>query len=239
MLSSLVLSHPLAHQCCFGAPPCYKIWINLPKASKMATPCYKMLWAEDIPKRVVGTTGAASGPSAAVEVTVVAGALPGFDAPPEPPPNSYAQSATAEMLVVTVKLAAGASWTLPATASGGGPGLHRNVYFYSGGAVSIAGKVFTSQVKVKVRPEVDVEIRAEAGGVAEVLILQGREIGEPVVQHGPFVGNTREDITKAFQDYQSTGFGRWPWEGDALAFPRERPRFAKFADGSLVEKPLP
>ena len=47
------------------------------------------------------------------------------------------------------------------------------------------------------------------------------------------------DIMQAFSDYQRTGFGQWPWESDALAFPRERPRFAKHSDGTLVEKPLP
>ena len=46
-------------------------------------------------------------------------------------------------------------------------------------------------------------------------------------------------IMKAFSDYQRTGFGNWPWESEALAFPRERPRFAKFADGTLVERPIP
>ena len=75
------------------------------------------------------------------------------------------------------------------------------------------------------------------GGPAEVLVLQGRDIGEPTVQHGPFVGNTKQDIMKAFSDYQATGFGSWPWESEALAFPRERPRFAKYADGRLEEKP--
>lgn len=44
---------------------------------------------------------------------------------------------------------------------------------------------------------------------------------------------------KAFTDYQRTGFGTWPWDSDALAFPRDRTRFAKHADGTLVEKPLP
>ena len=46
-------------------------------------------------------------------------------------------------------------------------------------------------------------------------------------------------IMKAFSDYQSTGFGGWPWETDALAFGRDRPRFAKYADGRLEERPVP
>jgi hypothetical protein len=64
------------------------------------------------------------------------------------------------------------------------------------------------------------------GGQVEVLILQGRPIGEPVVQHGPFVMNTREEIMQAFTDYQRTQFGGWPWPNDAMVFPRTKGRFA-------------
>ena len=59
------------------------------------------------------------------------------------------------------------------------------------------------------------------------------------MQHGPFVGNTQGDIMQAFSDYQRTGFGAWPWPSDAHCHGRERPRFAKYADGRVEEKPLP
>ena len=72
-----------------------------------------------------------------------------------------------------------------------------------------------------------------------VVVMQGRDIGEPVVQHGPFVGNTQQDIMKAFGDYQRTGFGGWPWQEDDHCFARDRGRFAQHADGQLEEKPLP
>ena len=61
---------------------------------------------------------------------------------------------------------------------------------------------------------------------SEVLILQGRPIGEPVVQHGPFVMNSREEIQQAFRDYSATRFGGWPWPEDAMVFPRDKGRFA-------------
>lgn len=40
------------------------------------------------------------------------------------------------------------------------------------------------------------------GSEAGVLFLAGRKIGEPVVQHGPFVMSSREEIQQCFQDYQ-------------------------------------
>ena len=144
--------------------------------------------------------------------------------------------------MATIQLEPGASWRLPAyngNANEGGRPLHRNLYFYSGKGVSVAGTRLTNHSKVKVRPDTPVEMQADASGPAEVLVLQGRDIGEPTVQHGPFVGNSQQDIMQAFADYQATGFGGWPWESDALAFGRERQRFAKHADGKLEERPLP
>jgi hypothetical protein len=59
----------------------------------------------------------------------------------------------------------------------------------------------------------------------EVLMLQGRPIGEPVAQYGPFVMNTQSEIKEAYADYQRTQFGGWPWPEDAMTFPREKGRF--------------
>ena len=164
----------------------FQIWLNLPKATKMSEPSFKMLWAEELPQK------AAEG----AEVALIAGSLPGFAAPQSPPPDSYAQPANgADLLVCTIKLAAGASWTLPAFSGDGARPMHRNLYYYAGsGSLSVSGKAFSSHAKIKVRPEVAIELKAGADGPAEVLVLQGRDIGEPTVQHGPFVGNTQQDV---------------------------------------------
>ena len=62
--------------------------------------------------------------------------------------------------------------------------------------------------------------------ITEVLMLQGRPIGEPVAQHGPFVMNTQEEIHKAFSDYRATQFGGWPYSRDDHIYDRDAGRFA-------------
>ena len=72
---------------------------------------------------------------------------------------------------------------------------------------------------------------ANGARAGEALLLQGRPIGEPVVQHGPFVMNTAEEIRQAMRDYHATEFGGWPWPSDGPVHPREEGRFALHADG--------
>ena len=69
-------------------------------------------------------------------------------------------------------------------------------------------------------------------------MLQGRPIGEPVAQYGPFVMNDQAGIEQAFADYRATGFGGWPWPTDDPVHARDAGRFARHPTvGSIF--PLP
>ena len=70
---------------------------------------------------------------------------------------------------------------------------------------------------------------------SEILLLQGHPIGQPVVQHGPFVMNTADEIRAAYVDYQRTQFGGWPWASADPVHGADQPRFARHADGSLEQ----
>ena len=76
-----------------------------------------------------------------------------------------------------------------------------------------------------------------ADGPADILLLQGRPIGEPVAAHGPFVMNTHAELEQAFADFRRTQFGGWPWPVDAPVHTREEGRFARHADGRIERAP--
>lgn len=71
---------------------------------------------------------------------------------------------------------------------------------------------------------------------SKFLLLQGKPLNEPVVAYGPFVMNTRQEIAQAYDDYQKTQFGGWPWDRSDPVHTSDVGRIAKYPDGSL-EKP--
>jgi hypothetical protein len=71
---------------------------------------------------------------------------------------------------------------------------------------------------------------------AECLVLQGRPIGEPVAQQGPFVMNDEAGLRQAFADYRHTGFGGWPWPDDGPVHAPTEGRFARHPDGKVERR---
>lgn len=211
---------PLLNQQAANPLELFQIWLNLPKARKFARPHYAMLWAEDIPVAVEQDQHGKS-----IEVTVIAGKIGDVAAPP-PAPDSWAHDAEHEVGIWLIKLDAHAQWPLPAASLE----VNRTLYFYRGSHIQVGG--------IDINPYHAVELLANQPVIIEngqdeafLLILQGRPINEPVVQHGPFVMNTTAEIQQAFADYRRTQFGGWPWPRYDHVHPRERGRFAKYADG--------
>ena len=126
----------------------------------------------------------------------------------------------------TLMLEPNATWTLPPASAD----ANRMLYIFAGDTLTIGGRSVATGHAIQVQPDANVTL--ENGGVeSELLMLQGRPIGEPVVQYGPFVMNTPEEIRQAMLDYQATGFGGWGWTEDGPTHPREKARFAIHADG--------
>ncbi|MBA2663755.1 MAG: pirin family protein [Bradymonadaceae bacterium] len=198
----------------------FQIWLNLPAASKRVDPYFSMFWRDEVPR-----TRFEDAQGRATEVTLVAGQLEGLRAP-APPPDSWAAKPASDVAIWTIKMAPGARWTLPAAAATSNRGL----YFFRGASLQVAGQDVQSGHSIFVRPDAALEL-VNGEQESEILVLQGTPIGEPVAQHGPFVMNYPGEIRQAMLDYQTTGFGGWPWSAEALVHPREQGRFAIHADG--------
>jgi redox-sensitive bicupin YhaK (pirin superfamily) len=200
----------------------FQIWLNLPSSDKFVEPYFSMFWDQDIPRHSVGD--ARGRPT---EILVVAGNVGSTNAP-APPPNSWAARAAADVAIWTIKMAPDAQWTLPPASSG----ANRTLYFFRGKAANLEGRTIPMNSMARLRADADISIQ-NGPNEAEFLLLQGKPIGEPVVQYGPFVMNSRAEIQKAFEDYQRTGFGGWPWPADDPVFPRTQGRYARHADGRI------
>jgi len=207
----------------------FQIWLNLPAAAKMAPAHFTMFWSEQIPRM---TSTDRDGRK--TDVAVIAGALDGAAAPLAPPPDSWAARARSDLAIWTIRMEPHARWTLPAAT---GDGTRRNLYFFKGTTATIASERVQAKNVVELAAGTAVEI-VNGGEVAEFLLLQGRPIGEPVAQYGPFVMNTQAEIAQAMTDYRRTQFGGWPWQDDAPVHGRDPARFAWQPDGQR-EVPVP
>lgn len=203
----------------------FQIWLNLPKKDKFVNPHFKMLWGDQIPPY---STVDANGNKTKIEV--IAGQIEESVAP-TPPPNSWANDKTNEVAIWNVEMDAHAEWMLP-TAS---EGVNRTVYFFKGDELMVADQTLKVLHSAQVNPTEEVLLKS-GNEKAYLLILQGQPINEPVVQHGPFVMNSQEEIRQAFNDFQKTKFGGWPWPAYDHVHPKEQKRIAKHGDGT-VENP--
>ncbi len=205
----------------------FQIWLNLPAAEKMAEPHFAMLWGKTIPRAKFKDDAGRE-----AEVTVIAGSF-GEHRPPAPPPRSWASRDDSDVAIWSVRMQARASCTLPAAE---GPDTLRALYFFGGDSLRVSDDTLDSHVVAVVRCDDALTLTAGKQDAA-VLVLQGRPIGEPVVQHGPFVMNTREEIQRTFADYQRTKFGGWPWKSEDPNHGRSQGCFAKHADGRVERRP--
>ncbi len=221
----------------------FQIWLNLPAKSKMVEPHFTMFWSQEIPQRL-----ATDALGKTTQISCIAGQL--RDAataneaaqaaiaplipltpltPLAPPPDSWASQAQADVAIWTLKMDAGARWTLPAAQ---GAGTRRQLYFFKGQSVSVGGQAVSQHSAIELNASLDIEM-VNGGEFSEFLILQGKPIAEPVAQYGPFVMNTQAEIHQAFADYRATEFGGWPFADSAPVHGSDPKRFAKHASGKV------
>ncbi|MDF1596684.1 MAG: pirin family protein [Acidimicrobiia bacterium] len=201
----------------------FQIWLNLPPGSKLVPAHFSMLWGEDIPTL---------SPGPGVEVDVIAGSLAGLNGPPAPP-NSWASQSGTELGIWLIRLGSGARWDLPAAPAG----TNRMLHFFEGSEVTVASTSIAKGSGVTLRSEPAAPM-ANNGEPAELLLLQGKPIGAPVFQMGPFVMNSAEELRTAVDDYRRTGFGDWEWSRPDPVHARTEGRFALHADGTIEHRAM-
>ena len=208
----------------------FQIWLNLPKASKMAKPHFTMFWKEDIPVSV--TTDPTTGAKA--HITVIAGSYEGTHAL-TPPPESFATNPDSVITILILQFESGSSLTLPPIAPSATGTIARTLYFFEGKGLRVDGKEIPHYAAISLDERKACTVAATQP--SRCLMLQGRNINEPVAQHGPFVMNTNAEIQQAFEDYRRTQFGGWPHGSDGPVLARDVGRSATLPDGSVIFPP--
>ncbi|MEP7056337.1 MAG: pirin family protein [Caldimonas sp.] len=164
----------------------FQLWVNLAAKDKMTAPQYRDISPSDVP--VLDLDGG-------VRVRVIAGASHGT-------PGAVTRPTT-EPICLDIELSAGKAFDalLP-------PGHNAFVYVY-GGAVDVGGAGAATRVDSERMAilgndaEADgVRLQASPDAPAQVLLVAGKPLHEPIAQHGPFVMNTTQQLQQAFADFQ-------------------------------------
>jgi redox-sensitive bicupin YhaK (pirin superfamily) len=166
-----------------GAMRGFQLWVNLPGKTKLGPASYQDIQPENVPKLTT---------EAGVNVTVMAGT---FDDGQVQQPGAVQRPDT-EPFYFDMHMPAGSSIS-PRITQG-----HRVFLYVYEGTVELAGQpqaIGTSRM-ARLSEEGDLQLHSPTG--AKVLLIAGKPLREPIVQYGPFVMNTREEIDQALRDFR-------------------------------------
>ena len=210
---------PLVHEDKENTLELFQVWLNLPSKDKFVEPSYKMMWSEEIPKSLIVNKD-----NQKSTINVIAGCINGTKSL-APNPDSWASKEENHVGIYTISMEPYASFTLPKVSAT----LNRNLYFYRGDHIIIEGVEVKAQNSIKLDGDESITV-TNGNKDSFLLVLEGEPIKEPVVNHGPFVMNTFEEIQQAYQDYKETHFGGWPWDVNYHVTPIEIGRFANHGE---------
>ena len=168
-----------------GAMEGFQLWLNLPARRKMIP-----AWYRDIPKAEIPEYATDQG----VSVRVIAGTSNGIT-------GAMTREDT-EPQYIDIDLPAGSVFSTPIP-----PSHNAFVYVYRG-AITISGKTLgESRMGILANdPQAD-GVTLGASVPAKAILISGKPLREPIMQHGPFVMNTKEEIYQAIKDFQEGRLG--------------------------------
>jgi redox-sensitive bicupin YhaK (pirin superfamily) len=162
----------------------FQLWLNLPSKDKMSDPWYRDIPNEDLPRFAL-ENGA--------QVQVIAGETHGVT-------GAVVREAT-QPLYLDVHLPDGESLDLPLPV-----GHNAFVYVYRGEVV-VEGKAVPQARMAILDNAADADgVRIKASRDSQFLVIGGKPLGEPIVQYGPFVMNTQEQLYEAVEDFRAGRF---------------------------------
>ncbi|CAD0323122.1 pirin family protein [Xanthomonas hortorum] len=164
----------------------FQLWVNLPARDKMTEPKYQEYAPENIP---------VAQPAPGVTVKVIAGTVGEVRGP-------IVQPAT-DPLYLDIALAPNVSWDYVL------PSGHNAFAYAFEGAVTVgegdASRALPAQELAVLGGGERLTLHAGAEG-AQLILVAGRPLNEPVMRHGPFVMNTKQELMQAFVDFQEGRF---------------------------------
>lgn len=164
----------------------FQLWLNLPARDKMNAPWYRDFKHAALPRYTTG---------AGVDVIVIAGQS-----------NGHAGAVTrdgTQVRYLDVHLPAGASFADAVEAD------HNAFVYVYRGEVEVGGEaVAAGRMAVLANTDGSDGVILKAGSeAAKALVITGRPLNEPIVQYGPFVMNTKEEIYQALADFRDGRLG--------------------------------
>ncbi|MCC8552236.1 pirin family protein [Xanthomonas hortorum] len=164
----------------------FQLWVNLPARDKMTEPKYQEYAPESIP---------IAQPAPGVTVKVIAGTVGEVRGP-------IVQPAT-DPLYLDIALAPNVSWDYVL------PSGHNAFAYAFEGALTVgegdASRALPAQELAVLGGGERLTLHAGAEG-AQLILVAGRPLNEPVMRHGPFVMNTKQELMHAFVDFQEGRF---------------------------------
>ena len=163
----------------------FQLWLNLPARRKMIP-----AWYRDIPSAEIPEYATAEG----VTVRVIAGTSNGVS-------GAMTREDT-EPLYVDIDLPADSQFSTTF------PSAHNAFIFVYRGSVTIGGTVLgENRMGILANDPQSDGVKIDATVPAKAILISGKPLNEPIVQHGPFVMNTKEEIYQAVKDFQEGRLG--------------------------------
>jgi len=162
-----------------------QLWLNLHSSEKMGAPWYRDIQATDLPK-VTTAEG--------VQVTVIAGESHGT-------PGAVQRKIT-QPLYLDVHMPAGSHFSQPL------PATHNAFIYVYRGEVQVGDRTVPAQRMAILANEAGSDgVTLAANADAKFLLIAGQPLKEPIVQYGPFVMNSQQEIYQALSDFRDGMLG--------------------------------